>query len=343
MNSTRSIPDPLLCAFAESGAKARLEHIVEDIAQYHPLLAKGETVLAQQIQHDVIAQISNPIYGVAGYYSDNDSTQHVVVATIDGSLYEIHWDQHTSPTSPQRLGQFSEIASLGGFFTSDDGFQHVIVATHNGNLQELYFKDPGHVQSNIPNPLLHLNTALGPGVGMAAFFSSDDGVHHATVGGVDNILHEAVWGQHVTPSAHNLATQFTMSDVAAIAGYFDLSVHSRDVIVAMEGGNIYDVHYSGAILGGGPITTTLVTTFSPVLVNVAAFVSTDTHYRHVVVLNASGQVYDYSYTPGQVSGQTLIDTRSNVIDMAAYFSTYDRMCHVILATDNGEVHEIYYH
>lgn len=308
---------------------------------YSKRVRASGTVLAN-IQHNVIAQMSGRIYGVAGYYSDNDSTQHVVVATTDGTLYEIHWNQHIAPTSPQRLGQFSRIASLGGFYTSDDGFQHVIVATHDGSLQELYFKDSRHVQLHTPSPLFHLNTTLGPGVGMAAFFSSDDGVRHATVGGADNILHEVVWGGHVNPSAHNLATQFTLSDVAAITGYFDLSVHSRDVIVAMEGGNIYDVHYSGAILGGGQITTDLVTTFSPSLVNVAAFVATDTHYRHVIVLDASGQVYDYSYTPGQVFGQTRLYTLGNVIDMAAYFSAYDGMRHVILATGDGKIHEVYY-
>jgi hypothetical protein len=315
------------------------------------LPGKGGTVLVN-IQHHVIAQISGGIYGVAGYYEqhdeypDNDGTQHVVVATTDGTLYEIHWNQYTAVTSPQRLGQFSEIASLGGFYTPypDDEFQHVIVATHDGSLQELYFKDPHHVQLHTPSPLFHLNTTLGPGVGMAAFFSSDDGVRHATVGGADNILHEVVWGGqgHVNPSAHDLATQFTMSDVAAIAGFFDLSVHSRDVIVAMEGGNVYDVHYGGAILGGGQPTTDLVTHFSPTLVNVAAFVSTDTNYRHVVVLDASGQVYDYSYTPQHVFGRTWLYALGNVIDMAAYFSVYDRMRHVILATGDGKIHEVYY-
>ena len=215
----------------------------------------------------------------------------------------------------------------------------MIVAKHDGSLEELYFEDPLHAQLHTPSPLFHLNTRLGSGVGMAAFYSSDDQVRHATVGGADNILHEVVWGGSATTSAQNLATQFTMSDVAAIAGFYDPSpsLCSRDVIVAMKGGNVYHVHYS---FGG--ITTDLVTTFSPPLVNVAAFVSTDTNYRHVIVLDARGQVYDYSYTPGQVFGQTLLYTLGNVVDMAAYYSVYDRMRHVILATGDGNVHELYY-
>ena len=69
-------------------------------------LDKGGTVLAN-IHHHVISHISDPIYGVTGYYSDNDSTQHVVAATTDGTLYEIHWNRNTAPTSPQRLAHRS--------------------------------------------------------------------------------------------------------------------------------------------------------------------------------------------------------------------------------------------
>jgi hypothetical protein len=301
----------------------------------------GGTVLAN-IQHHVIAQIGGGIYGVAGYYSENDSTQHVVVATLDGSLYEVHWNRNIAPTPPQRLAQFPGIASLSGFFTSDDNFQHVIVATEDGQLHELYFTNPQHVQTR--SPLFQLTSTAGPHIGMAGIYSADDGLRHVTVGGTDSILHEVVWNAQTVPSVQTLATQFTLSDVAAIAGFFDLWVHSRDVIVAMRGGDIYDVHYSGAILAGGPITTDLVTTFSPSLVNVAAFVSPDTHSRHVIVLDASGQVYDYSYSkdPEQVFGQISLITLGNVIDMVAYYSAYDKIHHVILATGDGNLHEVYY-
>ena len=177
---------------------------------------------------------------------------------------------------------------------------------------------------------------------MAGFYTVDDGLRHATVGGADNILHEVIWSAQVTPTAQNLATQFTLQDVAAISGFFALDVHSRDVIVAMQGGSVFDVHYSGAILQGGPITTDLVTTFSPPLVNVAAFLSPDTGYRHVIVLQSGGQLYDYSYTPQQVFGQTPLVSLANVVDIAAYYSAYDTTRHVIAATSDGNLHEIYY-
>src|SRR5947207_3934096 len=97
------------------------------------------------IQNHVISHISDQIpghiHGIAGYYSEDDSTQHVVVAINNddhggtGTLYEIHWNRNTpvphTVTQTQQLWQFSTIHSLSGFFTSDDNFQHVIVATED--------------------------------------------------------------------------------------------------------------------------------------------------------------------------------------------------------------------
>jgi hypothetical protein len=295
-----------------------------------------------------ISHISDSIYGLAGYYSDNDSTQHVVAATDHGDLYEIHWNSHTNVTSPQKLRHFDGIASLCGFYSSDDKFQHVIVATHDGSLHELYFMQPLPPDVN-SRFLLQLGTTLGPGIGMAGFFSSDvDNLRHATVGSkednTDNTLHEIVWNAQVHPSAQNLATQFILRDVAGIAGFFDLSVHSRDVIVAMRGGDVFDVHYGGGILEGGHPPTVLVTTFTPPLVNVAAFVNTDTKDAHVIVLDASGQLYDYTYTPHHegLGQKTPLKNIANVVDIVAYYSHYDTNCHVIVATSDGNLHEVYY-
>jgi hypothetical protein len=306
---------------------------------------KGATILSS-IHHHPISQIDGRIYGVAAYYSKNDATQHVVVATHDGTLYEIHWNSSTSFTPPQRLWQFPGIASLGGFFTSDDNRQHVIVATEDGRLHELYFMNP--LQVNTRSPLFSLLTTAGPHIGMASFFSSNDGLRHAIVGGKDNLLHEVVWNP---PTEHNLATPFRLSDVAGIAGFYDLYVYpgdvkfvSENIIVAMKGGEVYDVRSDSTSPGGGQTTTDLVTTFTPPLVNVAAFVDTDTHLRHVISLDASGQAYDYSYTkyPEQVFGVTPLIMLDDVVDMAAYYSDYDRTNHVILVTADGIVHEVYY-
>jgi hypothetical protein len=297
----------------------------------------------------VIATISGRIYGVAGYYSANDATQHVVVATDDGTLYEVHWDHHNQYTSPQAFAQFPDIHShagihsLAGFFTPDDNFQHVVVRTEDTWVRERYFTDLYNVHSN---DLLPIGSGAGPHIGMAGSYSSQDGLRHVAVGSGESILYEVVWNAQVVPEVRSLTTptQFTLADVAAIAGFFDPSVHSQDVIVATKG-NVYDVNYSGGFWAGGPTTAERVRDSSPSLVNVATFVSSYTHVRHIILLNDSGQLYDFSYTknPAQVLGVTaLIPPLDNVVDMAAYYSDYDRTNHVILVTVDGNVHEVYY-
>jgi len=286
------------------------------------------------IQQHVISHISGEIYGVAGYYSENDSTQHVVVATNDGTLYEIHWNRNIPPTPPQRLAQFGGIHSLAGFYTSDDGFQHVIVFTEDGRLHELYFKTPQEV--NRRSPLFQLPTTATPNhVGMAGYYDSLDKYRNVTVGCADDTLYEVFWNAQVAPSTGR-TTQFTLHDVAAIAGFFDPNGNSWNVFVAMKGGDVYDVESS---LGGRD--TRLLFTSSTRLKNVAAFVNTATQIRQVILQDVNSQVAVYTYSPEQVREAPLV-TLGNVVDIAAYFSEYDSMCHVILATTDGNIHEVYY-
>jgi hypothetical protein len=298
-------------------------------------------------------EIPGHIHGLAGYYSDNDGTQHVVIAMNSGdhggtgTLYEIHWNSHThvihTVTQDQLLWQFSTIHSLSSFYTSDDNYQHVIVATEDGWLHELYFMVPRYQDVHPRTPLLHYTIPPGPPIGQAGFYTADgDNLRHTTVGGADSLLHEVTWNAQVTPTENILATQFWLQDVASTAGFFDLWVHSRDVIVAMKGGDIFDVHYGGGIVAGGGSTTDRVTRFSPPPINVAAFVSPDTHYRHVIVLDTEGDVWDYSYIPHQGDKLTYLARFTNVADIVGYYSDYDRMRHVIIATRDRNIHEIYY-
>jgi hypothetical protein len=92
-----------------------------------------------------------------------------------------------------------------------------------------------------------------------------------------------------------------------------------------------------------------VTSFSPPPINVAAFVSPDTQYRHVIVLDSNGDLFDYSYLPEQRSTLTYLARFSNVADIVGYYSDYDHMRHVIVATHDRNnatrdrnIHEVYY-
>ena len=61
-----------------------------------------------------------------------------------------------------------------------------------------------------------------------------------------------------------------------------------------------------------------------------------------IVLDSSGQLYDYSYTPGQVFGLTPLVSIANVADIVGYYSHYDHMRHVIVATRDRNIHDVSY-
>ena len=91
--------------------------------------------------------------------------------------------------------------------------------------------------------------------------------------------------------------------------------------------------------GLGVRDTLLLLTSSTRLKNVAAFVNTATQIRQVILQDVNSQVAVYTYSPEEVREAPLV-TLGNVVDIAAYFSEYDSMCHVILATTDGNIHEV---
>src|SRR5260370_38594283 len=91
-------------------------------SSFEPCLSlKGLNVLAN-IQQRVLTHIDGDIYGVAAYYTDNDRIQHAVVATKDGSLYEIHWSTGAAASSPQKLTHFNGLDFFGCFFLPDNTY-----------------------------------------------------------------------------------------------------------------------------------------------------------------------------------------------------------------------------
>lgn len=288
------------------------------------------------IQQNVITHIDGGIYGVAGYYSENDQTQHVVVATNDGTLYEIHWNSSIPPTPPQQLGQFRDLHSLAGFYTSDDDFQHVIVFTQDGRLHEMFFKDAQH--ANTRSPLFQLRTtATSSHIGMAGYYDSLATLRRVTVGGADDSLYEVSWNAQVAPDGELLVSDCSLPKVAAMAGLFDPNDNSSNVFVAMQDGDVSYIHRDPNELR----KILHLTTTSTNLKNEAAFVNNSTHLQHVILLDVNGQVSVDTYSAAEVRESPLV-TLGNVVDMAGYFSAYDSMCHVILATTDGNIHEVYY-
>jgi len=289
------------------------------------------------IQQNTFGHISGSIYGVAGYTSDNDSTQHVIVATTDGTLYEIHWGPNISATAPLPLAHFDGLVCLTGFYTSDDAFQHVIVGINDNRMHEVYFQDPASPLVRIP--LVQLKSIIGTGIGMSGYFSASDGLRHAAVMDKSGELHEVTFNAQQPPEIEDFATQFDLDQIASIAGFYAPDDNSRHTTVALRDGRIFDINYTTV---QSAASTNFLTQFSERLVNVAAFFSSDTNFRHVIALTASGRVYDYSRSLQSEFGQTLLASFTNIVDMAAYYSAYDNNRHVIVATRDGNLHEIYY-
>ena len=59
---------------------------------------------------------TNSIFAIAGYYTDFDGFQHVIAATKDGNVYEVHWSQSTLPTVRNLYNFGSSLVNITGFF-----------------------------------------------------------------------------------------------------------------------------------------------------------------------------------------------------------------------------------
>ena len=293
--------------------------------------------MAENIQQRVLTHIDGDIYGVAAYYTDNDRIQHAVVATKDGSLYEIHWSRGAAASSPQKLTHFNGLACLAGFFSPDDNYQKVIVGSDVGNLHEVYFHQPEN--PSFRSPLIHLKSIAGMRIGMAAFYTPDDNLRHAVIVDEDGELHEAFWSSQQEPDAEDFATQFDLKDITGIAGFYTPDDNARNIIVALKNGSLYDVHY---ISKQKTASTDFLTQFDGGLVNVAAFFAADTYDRHIIALNAKGDLFDYVRTAQSDVGKAQVASFDHIVDMAAYYSAYDNYRQIVVATHDGNIHEVCY-
>jgi hypothetical protein len=286
----------------------------------------------------VVSHIPNGIYGIGGYYTDSDGTQHVIAAANDGSVYEIHWDRQSAPSGPQRIGHFNGIVSLAGLFTSDDNYQHVLLATNDGNMHEIFFTQPQNPA--LRSPLFHLSTSIaGTHYGMAGFFSPNDNLRHGIIFDPHGRLHDISFSQQVSPSEQLFFTQFDARSVAGISGFFAPDDRLRHVTVAFNDGRIYDFNYATQQDKG---STNFVTNFGENLVGAASFFSFDNNDHNIIALSRSGQLFAYSRNAQRQVPKTRLAALSNVIDVAGYFSLYDNNRHAIVATSDGTLHEVNY-
>ena len=290
------------------------------------------------IHQGITKHIDGGIYGVAAYYSINDDTQHIVVATNDGVLHEIHWNSHVGPSTPLKLAQFNGLVCFSGFFTPDDDHQHVIVATNNSNVHEIYFTRPD--QPGVRSPLYHLKSIIGPHIGMAGFYTPDDQLRNAVIVDKDGELHQVFFSGTQSPDAEDFPTQFDLKDIGGLAGFYSTDDNLRHIIVVLKDGQVYDVNFRSR---QKTASSDFLTQFDATLVNVAAFYTPE-GLHHVIALTDKGDIYDYPHNPSTTLTLDRVQLANfkNIVDMAAYYSVNDNNCHVIVATSDGNLHEIYY-
>lgn len=289
------------------------------------------------VQSHIFGHINGGIYGVAGHYSDNDDTQHVVVASPDGTLYEINWNPNHGPTTPTRVAHFDNLACLASFFTPDDNFQHAITATSDGDLYEVYWEDP-HAPKG-PKHLLTLDSVAGLHVGMVGFFTPDESFRNAVVVNDDGEIHQIYFDADNPPQEDTFSSSLNLDAIAGIAGFIDPTDNSCNIIVAAKHGPVFNIHF---LPGQANETSSQLTDFHEPVANVSAFFSPETKIWHIIVLTQSGKLYDYTRTAQSELGKTLLTTMSNVVDIASYYSANDNFNHVILGTGDGNLHEVFY-
>ncbi|GAC1425947.1 MAG: hypothetical protein NVSMB54_11420 [Ktedonobacteraceae bacterium] len=300
-------------------------------------------MVSELSQPAVVAHINGTILGISGYYTDDTRTQHIIVATTDGNVYEVHWNQTVTPTVSTSFAHFNGLSSIAGFYSPDDTFEHTITSTADGNLHELYFKEPGSAQRR--DPLIYLNS-LFPANGMAGFYSSGDNLRHVIVANRNGNPLDITFSQQQAPGALESKTSVTNAEIASLSGFFAPSDNSRHIIMALKNGDVYDIDYPDqqhvpATVGQNFLRVR----FNEPVMNVSAFFSSDTNFCHIVVLTAGGQLHDHSYqlqTGEQRSTQLTSAPLSRVADITSYYTAYDGLRHVVFATTDGNLHEITY-
>jgi len=302
-----------------------------------------------------ITSINNGIRFIAGYYTDYNNLQHVIVAAKDGYVYEVHWDPNElasgyHPPADRLDGHFGDsLVTIAGFFTPDDNYHHAIVGTNDGKPHELYYNLG---ESPNRNDMRYQISSFDPKKGMASFYSPVDNLRHVVI--VDRMGNpvDITWNAHHPPNGIGITIPPTDSQVASISGFLsdDANPNTRHIIVARnDTGQVYDIDYPDeqhiprSILGQDDVYVR--TTFNERVQNVTAFFSSDTNYRHIVVLTQANLLEDHAYDTyggNMRSTQLTSSALAHVADITSFYNTYDQLRHVVYAIDDGSLYEITY-
>ena len=295
-----------------------------------------------------VTSLNTPIFAIAGYYTDYDGMQHVIAAAKDGNVYQVGWiSSELEPYHPpaDKLGHFDNITTIAGFFTPDDNYHHAVASTGDGKLHELWFK-PG--ESPHKTDLPYNISGFHASKGMASFYSPCDNLRHVVLVDRNGRPVDITWKANSPTNGVPIAVPPTDSQIASLSGFLsrDENPNNRHIIVARnDTGQIYDIAYPDE---NHVDQNCIMTSFHEPVQNVTAFFSSDTNYRHIVVLTQVNFLKDLAYPPSYVSGGALGGTQltssalANVADITSFYTPHDRLRHVVYATRDGNLYEITY-
>ncbi len=305
-----------------------------------------------------ITYFPTSILGIAGYYTDYDGWQHVIAAADDGNVYQVTWDPpEVAPGYPPHpidpLWHYNGgLQTIAGFFTPDDSYHHAVVGTQNPDTRDYELHEIWYKLAELPHTnttVLPYHSRFEPKKGMAGFYSSCDNLRHVVVVDGNGNPVDITWKANQPLNSKTITIQPNISQVASISGFLsrDENPNTRHIIVARnDTGEIYDIdypdkdHVPGDISGHDNVYVK--TTFGERVKNVTAFFSSDTNYRHIVVLTQQNWLKDHAYDIHGINRPPIqLVHDANVVDMTSFYSAHDQLCHVLYVTKDSNLYNLY--
>jgi hypothetical protein len=211
-----------------------------------------------------------------------------------------------------RLTHIDNIVGVAGYYAENDEHQHAIVATNN-KVNEIWW-----------NPSLGEQGALTQ--------------WHA----------QAIENSAFTPPHwEGTLVKDTPGTIVSVAGYYSKDDQYQHVILGTTNGIVREAYWNPAAegqVGQGDLLTSF---GSNNIVSVAGFFSTDDLRHHAIVGTAAGKIHEIWWKSGQAGieghGDLPVQFASGtIVSVAGYWASTDERHHVIVATKDGKVYDIWW-
>jgi hypothetical protein len=277
-----------------------------------PLMIMSSSAYTKYITGiDTLTQFdANSIVGIAAYYNQDDKFQHVIVGTKDGAVTEVYFNQKGIFRDVLTQFDANSIVRMAAYYAVADKFQHVMVVTTDGNVNEIYFNQKGifrDVLTNIQGIVAITAYAAGcidDGRSIGVTRHSCD-QSHVAIATADGKITEINWGG-IPYDAINQKVIGTSQGMTAIAAYY--TYYSASAGFFDREAPSPDPGSTTSISSGGKIC-------NPYL----------------------GQSVFIPCADADVLAQF-----DGIVGFAAYYNPTDRFYHAIVATNDGNVHEVFY-